>query len=497
MPSIFEIHFTTEALTESALPDFIAFCKSIEAKPILIELPTGQQRQQPMISKVVTVDEPNDIHAVLAELQEAFITNGYNVTREKVEVPLECEAAGKTAFPDFHGGYYEWHGKVEVKDPEQLLPLLEYPKAHLSKNRLKGADDQRFITLRTFEHTRHFSAMINRLTTRVTEGGFEILKSEAEYCCYDSNKEIDRGWSDVPAITDWHYLELLLYEGFLRRSAQVDAPFMLKGSMVSRQYLDDPSIRVPGDLDFVYLRSISTKGEAERLFSNWVQEITEVEIDDGLDFRDFSENRFWRRIDYAMNDDFPTANTDLLVYLPDGTDYEVHLDISWNLPVPHAPTPLVFKTLKAMDFVYPLTVPLSLQIAWKLHQTLVRARGKDLVDLMFLVKHPSFTEQCRIGALSAFFEECEKDQIHHSTVTAFLRGETKGYNSPKANPKELLLSLVTTFPTRHDQWKQPEDLVKEFVRAMYQAGVFKTTAIGKKQNKRKKGTVLSWLLDRP
>jgi len=51
-PTPFEIHITTTALDEPLITEFIEFCETISAKPIIIELPEGKQRQQPMISKV-------------------------------------------------------------------------------------------------------------------------------------------------------------------------------------------------------------------------------------------------------------------------------------------------------------------------------------------------------------------------------------------------------------------------------------------------------------
>jgi hypothetical protein len=39
--------------------------------------------------------------------------------------------------------------------------------------------------------------------------------------------------------------------------------------------------------------------------------VTELDLDDGVMFRSFRENAFWRYIDYAMADDFPTVNTDI------------------------------------------------------------------------------------------------------------------------------------------------------------------------------------------
>ncbi len=492
MPFIFEIHLTTEALAESALSDFVAFCERIEAKPILIELPAGQQQQQPMISKVVSAAEPGEVHSLLAELRDAFKANGYSVVREKVEVPLEHEAAGKAAFPDYHGGYYEWHGKVTVDHVDALLTLLEYPKAHLSRNTLRGKEKQRFITFRTTSHVSHFIQWVQQIENKVTAAGFPILKSEAEYCCFDSNKSVDRGWSDLPEITDRKYLDLLGYEGFLRRAAKVEGAFMVKGSIISRQYLKEPGSRIPGDLDFVYLEEIHPPEAAAKVFSAWVSTITEIYVDDGLQFRSFRDNDFWRRIDYAMDDDFPTTNTDLLFFLPDGTAHEISIDISWNLPIPQAPEPLIYEPAAGAAFYLERTVPLSLQVAWKLHQTIVRTRTKDLVDLLYLLRHETFTATCRGQTLHALREECLKDGISPTLLMPFLSNtlvdkltyrteifQDEPFKFWQLDDGKQIWALSKyhlqwSFPNLKDKWEDIPDLLRDFSRALQAADITPT-----------------------
>ena len=79
-----------------------------------------------------------------------------------------------------------------------------------------------------------------------------------------------------------------------------------------------------------------------------------------------------------MSDDFPTVNTDFECRA-DGWECEANLDVSLNLDIAH-PHPFTFST--PIDrFTMPLTTPLHYQIAWKLHQTIVRPRFKDLYDL--------------------------------------------------------------------------------------------------------------------
>lgn len=213
------------------------------------------------------------------------------------------------------------------------------------------------------------------------------------------------------------YEERLLIglEALLRRAALVNGPFALKGSLLTRQYLADRSVRDADDIDFLCLETIRDENEARRMFTEWMIEVTEMDLNDGVQIRSFRENAFWRCIDYAMADDFPTVNTDLAYrfYQTSTSESmyadEMYLDISFNLPLENEPVPLTYRPSVGEAFVVPHTVPLSTQVAWKLHQTIVRPRFKDLYDLTFLLAHPSYDEQALRGTLQTLVNECAMD----------------------------------------------------------------------------------------
>jgi hypothetical protein len=217
-------------------------------------------------------------------------------------------------------------------------------------------------------------------------------------------------------------LQMLAYEAFIRRAARVKGPFMLKGSYVTRQYFADPALRLPNDLDWVCTQRIASMEEANTLFNDWVTAVTEWPEDDGVAFISFTENAFWRRIDYAMDDDFPTVNTDLVCWI-DGEKFDwFSLDISFNLDVEVPPVPLLYQPLRGGTFLVPSTVPLALQVSWKLHQTLVRPRFKDLFDLTHLLVYPGFGPTVREQALQALVNECSADRVDTGLMQWFLTG---------------------------------------------------------------------------
>jgi hypothetical protein len=217
-------------------------------------------------------------------------------------------------------------------------------------------------------------------------------------------------------------LQMLAYEAFLRRASRVKGPFMLKGSYVTRQYFADPALRLPNDLDWVCTQRIASLEEAKTLFNGWVTAVTGWPEADGVQFKRFNENAFWRRIDYAMDDDFPTVNTDLECHV-DGVLFNwFSLDISFNLDVEVPPVPLLYRPLRGAAFLVPSTVPLALQVAWKMHQTLVRPRFKDILDLTHLLAYPGFGPTVRAQALQALVNECSADRVDTGLMRYFFTG---------------------------------------------------------------------------
>ncbi|WP_260989840.1 nucleotidyl transferase AbiEii/AbiGii toxin family protein [Paenibacillus xylanexedens] len=205
---------------------------------------------------------------------------------------------------------------------------------------------------------------------------------------------------------------LIVLEALLKRATLVHSSFILKGSLLTRQYLENPSLRYAEDIDFLYKGTIEHADQAKQIFTDWMIQVTELDLNDGVHFRSFRENAFWREIDYAMDDDFPTVNTDIAYAIQsessEGNRYEdeLFLDISFNLKLDAEPVEFNYQPLRGEPFVVPYTVPLSAQVAWKLHQTIVRPRFKDLYDLQYLVSHPSYDEQAVEDSLQTLVNEC-------------------------------------------------------------------------------------------
>ena len=221
---------------------------------------------------------------------------------------------------------------------------------------------------------------------------------------------------------NYQILQMKAHEAFIRRASKIELPFMLKGSYVTRQYFPDPNDRIPADLDWVYLDPITDEKSASEKFNEWATRVTELQMDDNVKFVSFKENEFWRRIDYAMADDFPTVNTDLQCIV-DGEQVDFDLDVSFNLDVEEPPVSLMYKSMPGDPFLIRYTAPIALQVSWKIHQTLVRPRFKDLFDLLHLVQHPSFDKDKLDKAMQALINECYADNVDLVKLSYFLNFE--------------------------------------------------------------------------
>jgi hypothetical protein len=203
----FEAHVTVDAADLDERANFQAACAELGVKCVLIELPHGQTRSQPMTSTY----HRGDLAAVVEEVAGVSIDlrrRGFSVTRLKLEavvtntgVPVTDEEA--RAFPP--GNYFEFHVKVLLPPGADLAPLralCQEHGAHLSSNALKEVQagrSERFVTLRVYGVGREAAtARFEALVARLREGGYGLSNTLREYTIYDSNIAVDAGWIDAP-----------------------------------------------------------------------------------------------------------------------------------------------------------------------------------------------------------------------------------------------------------------------------------------------------------
>lgn len=189
----FEIHITLENLPSQRENEFIDFCKTNRAKPLIIELAQGECIQQPMLGKIIKSDNFDKVLTHTNELSQSLTDANFKHKRLKLEIPAYNYKLLQNLDTAFEK-YFEWHGKINLSNKKALLNLCEKHKAHLSHNSLKNEGGLRFITLREFGAIDLFNNRIENLSTDLAIGNWEIHKQESEYCIYDNNTFLDNGW---------------------------------------------------------------------------------------------------------------------------------------------------------------------------------------------------------------------------------------------------------------------------------------------------------------
>lgn len=203
----FEAHVTVEADTLDRRERFRALCAERGVKCVLIELPRGQTRSQPMTSSYHR-GELADVAREVADLAAAVQAASFPVSRVKLEAVITNAGLPQTdaealAFPA--SNYFEFHVKALLPadaDLDALRAVCERHRAHLSSNALKGDADgrsERFVTQRAYGVGRAAAeAAFERLTADLSAAGYSLSNKLREYTLYDSNVAVDAGWIDGP-----------------------------------------------------------------------------------------------------------------------------------------------------------------------------------------------------------------------------------------------------------------------------------------------------------
>lgn len=188
----FELHITIAPMSLAGMDAFLAFCTRNGAKPLLIELSRGDKIHQPMVNKIILLRSLEEALMIATELSEGLNAENLKVERLKIEVPADCsDGWGKTST---FKSYFEWHGKINYVPGAALDRLCELHRVHLSLNALKGEKDTRFITLREFGGREAFEDRIKVLSTDLARQGWPLIKEVSEWCIYDNNLYLDKGW---------------------------------------------------------------------------------------------------------------------------------------------------------------------------------------------------------------------------------------------------------------------------------------------------------------
>jgi inosine/xanthosine triphosphate pyrophosphatase family protein len=195
----FVAHVTVRPANSDA---FRASCDRLGVKCVMIELPEGETRAQPMTASVHRGDLPDVLHEVHA-IARALIADGFDVVRTKIEalphnadIPATDEDAVRAP-----ANYFEYHLKVVVPaggDLAIVAAACAPYDARLSRNahkrRADGAEE-RFVTLRVRAGKQTSDERFHALEAAMERvDGVRVVKRISEYTVYDSDLAVDRGW---------------------------------------------------------------------------------------------------------------------------------------------------------------------------------------------------------------------------------------------------------------------------------------------------------------
>ena len=201
---------------------------------------------------------------------------------------------------------------------------------------------------------------------------------------------------------------LTLYEAFLRRWAvsHYRHRFLLKGSFLTRQYFYQ---RIPNDLDIVCLKHCELE-QIQNTVCAFLQTVTKIDLYDDIVFEDINQDDFWWNPEYEMADDFPTVKYYIKAKFNNKL-ITLEIDISFNLNLIDAPVAINYKPYEDKPFTIEQSASVALQVAWKLHQTLVNPCHKDILDLTHLLPYIQ-TQQQRDMIWQTLEDECLRDNIY-------------------------------------------------------------------------------------
>lgn len=202
---IFESHITICTKSLATLQRFQRFCQQLKVKCLLIELPSGVTRIQPM-SASYHRGTLTQVWTEAQHLAQQMWLAGFQVIRVKIEAMVynqDIPIQDGEVWQHRATNYFEFHIRALLSKEINLEALRQNcaeSGAHLSVNAFKLSinrqQHQRFITLRVYQLGRRSAqARFQDLLTSLRAKQIRLVQPQQEYTVYDSNLGLDAGWS--------------------------------------------------------------------------------------------------------------------------------------------------------------------------------------------------------------------------------------------------------------------------------------------------------------
>ena len=220
-PLPFEIHITVDLKklleTNFTIDNFREDCKSIEVKPIVLDLEMKEGSIKDVMTSSKHFGDNRSAYEEANRIANKLTSFGYKVVRKKIEtVPWHPAAPTfNTGEPIPNGCYFESHIGVTITPDEKEL-LQEFVEGlnsgctevgrielggtcKLSQNFFKKSKDgSKFVNMLTYRDNmtckEDFEHAVDAIKWSLNECDFEFEKVEVEYALYDTNVNHDSKW---------------------------------------------------------------------------------------------------------------------------------------------------------------------------------------------------------------------------------------------------------------------------------------------------------------
>jgi len=139
------------------------------------------------------------------------------------------------------------------------------------------------------------------------------------------------------------------------------------------------------------------------------------------------------------------------------------LDITWNLPIEEELVPLLYHPVEGKPFIIPYSIPIPLQISWKLHQSVVRPRTKDLLDIILFLEDNNLSENELERTALHYVNECLKDRIAPNRILHYTKNNVSTYFQQNEKEVEELMTSYSYRPPSQFGFKIESDLSLKYL----------------------------------
>jgi hypothetical protein len=183
----YELHVT---VLPAQVLEFATFCASIQAKPLYIQLSSGERADQLMLAATNMLHSDEEAVAWATQYGQ-MVEKHFPVLRVKLESRL-------TEGPN---EYYEAHWKLDFKhDPHywdcELQNFLVF-RPQLLRSRNLFDTRIHYLSQRIYNSTDHLEAsrVFNASGIDINFSGLPLVKTHYERAVWDSNLALDDGWA--------------------------------------------------------------------------------------------------------------------------------------------------------------------------------------------------------------------------------------------------------------------------------------------------------------